>query len=43
MGFQAKFLEFKQPSDYETNIDALASEGYNVIITVGAPMGDARL
>jgi basic membrane protein A len=41
MGFQAKFLESKQPSDYATNIDALAAEGYNVIITVGAPMGDA--
>jgi basic membrane protein A and related proteins len=41
MGLQAKFLESKQPSDYETNIDALAAEGYNVIITVGSPMGDA--
>ena len=41
MGFQAKFLESRQPSDYEINIDALATEGYNVIITVGSPMGDA--
>ena len=41
MGFQAKFLESRQPADYETNIDALAAEGYNVIITVGSPMGDA--
>jgi basic membrane protein A and related proteins len=41
MGFQAKFLESRQPSDYETNIDTLATEGYNVIITVGSPMGDA--
>jgi basic membrane protein A len=41
MGFQAKFIESGQPSDYETNIDALAAEGYNVIITVGSPMGDA--
>jgi basic membrane protein A and related proteins len=40
MGFQAKFLESTQPSDYETNIDALAAEGYNVIITVGSQMGD---
>ena len=40
MGFQAKFLESVQPSDYETNIDALAAEGYNVIITVGSLMGD---
>jgi len=41
MGFQAKFLESGQPSDYEMNIDALAAEGYNVIITVGPLMGDA--
>jgi basic membrane protein A len=41
MGFQAKSLESRQPSDYEMNIDALAAEGYNVIITVGSPMGDA--
>ncbi len=41
MGFQTKFLESRQPSDYETNIDAFAAEGHNVIITVGAPMGDA--
>jgi basic membrane protein A and related proteins len=42
MGFQSKFLESAQPNDYETNIDALAAEGYNVIITVGSSMGDAR-
>lgn len=41
LGFQAKLLESRQPSDFETNIDALATEGYNVIITVGSPMGDA--
>jgi basic membrane protein A len=41
MGFQAKFLESGQPTDYEMNIDALAAEGYNVIITVGSLMGDA--
>ncbi|MEP7289736.1 MAG: BMP family ABC transporter substrate-binding protein [Chloroflexota bacterium] len=41
MGFQAKFIESKQPTDYETNIDAFATEGYNVIITVGSLMGDA--
>ena len=41
MGFQAKFLESVQPSDYEMNIDALAVEGYNVIITVGPLIGDA--
>src|SRR5258708_39248976 len=41
MGFQAKFIESKQPTDYETNIDALATEDYDVIITVGSLMGDA--
>jgi basic membrane protein A and related proteins len=41
MGFQAKFIESQQLADYEKNIDALASEGYTVILTVGAPMADA--
>jgi hypothetical protein len=40
MGFQATFIESKQPTDYEKNIDAFATEGYNVIITVGSLMGD---
>src|SRR5260221_13560806 len=31
----------KQPTDYEKNIDACATERYNVIITVGSLMGDA--
>ncbi len=41
MGFEAKNAESKQPADYEKNIDELATEGYNVIITIGSPMGDA--
>jgi basic membrane protein A len=41
MGFQASFIESQQTTDYETNIDQLATEGYNVIITVGSSMGDA--
>ncbi len=41
MGFSVKFIESKQPNDYEKNIDALATEGYNVIITIGSSMGDA--
>src|SRR5262245_40715186 len=41
MGFQTKFLESKQPTGYETSIDALVADGYNVIITVGSLMGDA--
>ncbi|MBX3063166.1 MAG: BMP family ABC transporter substrate-binding protein [Anaerolineae bacterium] len=41
IGFEAKFIESNQSTDYETNIDALASDNYNVIITVGSSMGDA--
>lgn len=40
-GIQAKFIESKQPTDYEKNIDQFATEGYDVIITVGFLMGDA--
>ncbi|MAS36338.1 MAG: hypothetical protein CL610_20200 [Anaerolineaceae bacterium] len=41
MGFQTKFVESQQPSDYENQIDTLATEGYTVIITVGSTMADA--
>lgn len=41
MGFEARFIESGQPTDYEANIDALAADGYDVIITVGSSMGDA--
>ncbi len=41
MGFEAKFIESKQPTDYEKNIDQFATENYDVIITVGFLMGDA--
>jgi basic membrane lipoprotein Med (substrate-binding protein (PBP1-ABC) superfamily) len=40
-GFEAKFIESKQPTDYEKNIDQFATEKYDVIITVGFMMGDA--
>jgi basic membrane protein A len=40
LGFQATFIDSTQPADYEANIDALVTEGYNVIITVGSSMGD---
>jgi basic membrane protein A len=40
-GFDAKFIESKQPTDYEKNIDQFATEGYDAIITVGFLMGDA--
>ncbi len=41
LGLDAKFIESKQPTDYEKNIDQFATEKYDVIVTVGFLMGDA--
>lgn len=40
-GWEAKYIESKQPTDYEKNIDQFATEKYDVIVTVGFMMGDA--
>jgi basic membrane protein A len=40
-GWDIKFIESKQPTDYEKNIDQFATEKYDVIVTVGFLMGDA--
>ena len=40
-GVDVKFIESKQPTAYERNIDRFATEKYDVIITVGLLMGDA--
>jgi len=40
-GLEADFIESKQQTDYEKNIDQFATEGYDVIVTVGFLMGDA--
>ncbi len=40
-GIDAKFIESKQQTDYEKNIDQFANDKYDVIITVGFLMGDA--
>jgi branched-chain amino acid transport system substrate-binding protein len=40
-GWEARYIESKQQTDYEKNIDQFATEGYDVIITVGFMMGDA--
>ena len=40
-GMDAKFIESKQPTDYEKNIDQSATEKYDAIVTVGFLMGDA--
>lgn len=40
-GWEVKFIESKQPTDYEKNIDQFATEKYDVILSVGFLMGDA--
>jgi basic membrane protein A and related proteins len=40
-GMDANFIESKQVTDYEKNIDQFATENYDVIVTVGFLMGDA--
>lgn len=40
-GFETRFIDSKQPTDYEKNIDQFATESYDVIVTVGFLMGDA--
>lgn len=40
-GWEANYIESKQQTDYEKNIDQFATEKYDVIITVGFLMGDA--
>lgn len=40
-GYEANYIESKQPTDYEKNIDQFATEKYDVIVTVGFLMGDA--
>src|SRR5436190_21133095 len=40
-GLKSAFIETQQPTDYEKNIEQLASAGYDVIITVGFMLGDA--
>ena len=41
LGVEARFVESKQPTDYEKNIDQFATEKYDAIISVGFLMGDA--
>ena len=41
LGFEAKYLESQQQTDYEKNINAFVEEKCNVIITVGFLLGDA--
>lgn len=41
LNLDVKYIESKQPTDYDKNIDEFATEKYDVIITVGFLMGDA--
>lgn len=41
LGIEARYIESKQPTDYEKNIDQFATEKYDAIISVGFLMGDA--
>jgi len=41
LGVEARYIESKQPTDYEKNIDQFATEHYDAIISVGFLMGDA--
>lgn len=40
-GMDVKFIESKQPTDYDKNIDQFATENYDVVVTVGFLMGDS--
>jgi basic membrane protein A len=41
LGAQVKFIETKDAKDYGPNIELFASEGYDVIVTVGFALGTA--
>jgi basic membrane lipoprotein Med (substrate-binding protein (PBP1-ABC) superfamily) len=40
-GLHSAFIETQQPADYEKNIEQFATEGYDMIVTVGFMLGDA--
>lgn len=41
LGVTVDFVETQQPTDYETNLDRFASQGYDLVIGVGFLMGEA--
>ncbi len=43
LGAQVKYIETKDAKDYAANIDLFASEGYDVIVTVGFALGQATV
>ncbi len=40
-GFEAKYIETLQPTDYDKNIQTFAEEGFDMIVTVGFMITDA--
>jgi basic membrane protein A len=40
-GFEAKYIETQQPTDYDKNIQTFAEEGYDLIVTVGFMITDS--
>ena len=43
LGDEAKFIETKDPKDYQANIEQMISDGANVIVTVGFAIGEATI
>lgn len=41
LGAEGKYVESKQETDYEKNLDLFATEGYDLVLGVGFLMGDA--
>lgn len=41
LGADGKYVESKQETDYEKNLDLFATEGYDLVLGVGFLMGDA--
>lgn len=41
LGIDGKYVESKQETDYEKNLDLFATEGYDMVLGVGFLMGDA--
>jgi basic membrane protein A len=41
LGAEVNFIETQSPNDYAKNIDQFATQGYNVIVTVGFLLGEA--
>jgi len=43
LGTRVKYIETRDAKDYKTNIELFATNGYNVIVTVGFGLGEATV